>query len=137
MLMDTKPIFKGDVYAMASVIFNVQFYQLSWRQLEVREVAGQSVKIRAIVNLTGIEPTSKQDYALDVLFVAPDSPTPAASFDADKRKGLMTLPIADFMAFVDMLRNEKPIFGHLYTDHTEWISVTTHKEPVGSGEQGE
>jgi hypothetical protein len=50
-----------------------------------------------------------------------------------EKKGYMFMPIADIMAFVDTVRNEKPIFAHLRGDKPEWTSVTTSKEPVGEG----
>jgi hypothetical protein len=46
----------------------------------------------------------------------------------------MFLNVSDIGPFVDMLRNEKPVYGHLRGDRPEWTSVTTGKEPVGEGE---
>lgn len=122
---------------MASVIFEIKHYQISWRQLENRDVSGAKIKIRGLVRCTGMEPQSKTEYTLDVIFLAPDSPIPQPSFNSNERKGAMYMPIADMLAFVDMLRHEKPIFGHLYDEKPDWFSVTTNKEPVGSAETGE
>ena len=122
---------------MASVIFEIKHYQVSWRQLERRDVGGTQVMIRGLVRCTGVEPQTKVEYTLDVLFLAPESPFPPPSFNPGERKGAMYLPIADLGAFVEILRNEKPIFGHLYDDRPDWVSVTTNTEPVGSGEVGE
>jgi len=122
---------------MASVIFEIKHYQISWRQLERRDVGGTQIKIRGLVKCTGIEPQSKAEYTLDVIFLAPDSPVPNPSFNAGERKGAMYMPMADILPFVDMLRHEKPIFGHLYDEKPDWVSVTTNKEPVGSAEVGE
>lgn len=122
---------------MASVIFEIKHYQVSWRQLERRDIGGQQVLIRGLVRCTGVEPQTKVEYTLDVLFLAPDSPIPTPSYNAGERKGAMFMPISDMSAFVDILRNEKPIFGHLYDDRPDWFSVTTNKEPVGSAEVGE
>ncbi len=77
------------------------------------------------------------EYAMDVMFLAPDSPFPTPLFDVANKKGYMFMPIADIAAFVDTLRNEKPIFGHLRGDKPEWMSVTTTQEPVGEGETGQ
>lgn len=122
---------------MASVIFEIKHYQISWRQLERRAVGGQTALVRAQIKCTGIEPQTRTEYTLDVVFLAPDSPVPPPSFNASEHKGAMYMPIADIHAFVDMLRNEKPIFGHLYDDKPDWVSVTTTKEPVGSAEINE
>ena len=41
----------------------------------------------------------------------------------------------DIMPFwVDMLRNEKPVYGYINTDHPEWTSISTSSEPVGEEE---
>lgn len=111
-----------------SVVFEIKQYMVIWRQVEVRSFAGTDAHIRAIVRCTGTE------YKMDVFFLAPDSPVPQPAFEPEEKKGHMFLPISDIMPFVDMLRNEKPIFGHLRGDRPEWTSVTTSNEAVGEGE---
>ena len=109
-------------------IFEIKEYMIIWRQLEIQNFEGVTAKIRALVRCTG------GDDGMDVYFLAEDSlyPDPFVS-DKDK-KGYMFLNIRDIHAFVDMLRNEKPVYGHLRPDRPEWMSVTTGKEPVGEGE---
>lgn len=113
---------------MNAKVFEIKKYMVIWRQLEIREFEGQQVKIRGMVRCTGDE------YGMDVVFVSEDSPYPDPIFDEEQKKGYMFMPIADIHAFVDVLRNEKPIFGHLRGDRPEWTSVTTSEEPVGEGE---
>lgn len=120
---------------MNAVIFEIKQYMVIWRQVEARELGGTTVLIRAIVRCSGVEPKSGDAYTLDVMFLAPDSPFPMPIFEADNKKGYMFLPISDLAAFVDILRNESPIFGHLRGDRPDWTSVTTMQEPVGEGEQ--
>lgn len=124
---------------MSAQVFEIKHYMVIWRQEEVRDFDGVTVKIRGIVRCTGNPVNSEDEYTLDVVFYAPDSAYPQPIFNADERKGFMFMPISEIMAFVDILRNEKPIFGHLRGDRPEWTSVTTTKEPVGEGEisQGE
>jgi hypothetical protein len=98
-----------------------------WRQLENMAIGGQTVKLRGIVRCIGDE------YTLDVYFLTPDSPFPQPGFLPAEKKGYMFMPISDIMAFVDTVRNEKPIYAHLRGDKPEWTSVTTSKEPVGEG----
>lgn len=112
-------------------VFEIKQYMVIWRQREMREFSGMQVAVRGLVRCSGDE------YALDVMFVAPDSDMPDPIFDVEKKKGYMFMPISDMLAFVDILRNEKPIFGHLRGDRPEWTSVTTTQEPVGEGEGGE
>ena len=109
-------------------VFEIKQYMVIWRQLEEREIGGVTVRIRGLVRCIGDE------YNMDVLFLAPDSPYPAPIFDVEQKKGYMFMPISDILPFVDILRNEKPIFGHLRGDRPEWTSVTTSQEPVGEGE---
>jgi hypothetical protein len=45
------------------------------------------------------------------------------------------MPVGNMMMFVDVLRNEKPIYGHLRGDNPQWTSITTSNEPVGSGDE--
>jgi hypothetical protein len=108
-------------------MFEIETYMVIWRQLELREISGEEVQIRAMVRCSG------EGYTLDVIFVAPDSPMPNPTFDEEKKKGQMFMPIADIAAFVDVLRNEKPIYGHLRNDRPDFTSVTTRQEPVGEG----
>jgi hypothetical protein len=119
---------------MNAVIFEIKQYMVIWRQLENRDLGGVSVKIRGIVRCSGVEPKSGEAYVMDVMFLAPDSPFPEPIFEPDNKKGYMFLPIADLSGFVDILRNEAPIYGHLRGDRPEWTSVTTNQEPVGEGE---
>lgn len=116
------------------VIFEARQYMVIWRQLETRDFSGVNVQIRAMVRLSGVEPRSSEAYTMDVVFIAPDSPAPQPIYEPANKKGYMFLPISDLPPFVDILRNEKPIFAHLRGDKPEWTSVTTSQEPVGEGE---
>ncbi|MEQ8674949.1 MAG: hypothetical protein RLP44_03730 [Aggregatilineales bacterium] len=109
-------------------IFEIKNYMVIWRQAEKRMFGETEVVIRGIVRCTGDE------YSMDVIFYAPESPYPDPVIELDKKKGYMFLPMSDMLAFVDILRNEKPIYGHLRADRTDWTSVTTSQEPVGEGE---
>ena len=110
------------------VVFEIKEYMIIWRQLEHREVDGQTIKIRGLVRCMG------EEQEMDVFFLAEDSPFPTPSFDMENNRGAMYLPIRDIDAFVDTLRNERPIYGHLRADNPEWMSVTTSNEPVGENE---
>jgi len=116
------------------VVFEAKQYMVIWRQLEPRDFNGVQIKIRALVRLTGVEPKSGESYVMDVMFLSPDSPFPAPLYEVAQKKGYLFLPIADLYPFVDILRNEKPIYGHLRADKPEWMSVTTAQEEIGEGE---
>jgi hypothetical protein len=114
---------------MNAAVFEIKQYMIVWRQLEMMNFRGTTIKIRGLVRCTGDE------YSLDIYFLAMDSPTPMPVFDEANKRGYMFLSIQDMLPFVDMLRNEKPIYGHLRGDKPEWTSVTTSTEPVGEGEE--
>ncbi len=109
-------------------VFEIKEYMIVWRQLELLVVNTVTAKVRALVRCTGGE------HTLDVYFLAEDSVFPDPYYDAPNKKGAMFLNIRDIGPFVEMLRNEKPVYGHLRGDRPEWMSVTTGKEPVGENE---
>jgi hypothetical protein len=111
-----------------TAVFEVKQYMVIWRQAEKRVFGDDEVTIRGIVRCIG------DQHTMDVLFLAPGSPFPDPIFDQAGSKGYMFMPISDIAPFVDILRNEKPIYGHLRGDRPEWTSVTTAQEAVGEGE---
>jgi hypothetical protein len=113
---------------MNAAVFEIKQYMIVWRQLETMNFQGVNIRVRGLVRCTGDE------YSMDVYFLTADSPTPAPVFDEANKRGYMFLNIQDMLPFVDMLRNEKPIYGHLRGDRPEWTSVTTSNEAVGEGE---
>lgn len=118
-----------------AVIFEIKQYMIIWRQVEPRDFHGETILIRGIVRCSGIEPRTGESYVMDVMFLAPDSPFPQPTYLPAEKKGYMFLPISDMGTFIDTLRYEAPIYGHLRGDKPEWMSVTTSQEPVGEGEQ--
>ena len=116
-------------------VFEIKNYMVIWRQLEEREFAGVRALIRGLVRCNGVGAEDRESYRLDVYFLASDSDLPDPQVDIANRRGSIFMPIADIYAFVDILRNEKPIFGHLRGDYPQWTSVTTTNEPVGTGDE--
>lgn len=116
-------------------VFEIKNYMVIWRQLEEREFAGVMARIRGLVRCNGVGMDDQESYRLDVYFLSPDSDVPAPQVDIASRLGAIFMSIGDIHAFVDILRNEKPIFGHLRGDYPPWTSVTTTNEPVGTGDE--
>lgn len=109
-------------------VFEIKEYMVIWRQLELMNFNGITVRVRAIVRCTGAE------YTMDVYFVDDGTPVPDPFYDVPNNKGFMFLDARFVGPFVDMLRNERPVYGHLRGDRPDWMSVTTAKEPIGEGE---
>lgn len=116
-------------------VFEIKNYMVIWRQLEEREFAGVKARIRGLVRCNGVGADDRESYRLDVYFLSQDSVTPDPQVDIANRRGAIFMPIDDLFAFVDILRNESPIFGHLRGDFPQWTSVTTTNEPVGVGDE--
>ena len=116
-------------------VFEIKNYMVIWRQLEERDFAGVTAGIRGLVRCNGVGMEDQESYRLDVYFLSPDSDVPAPQVDIANRQGAIFMPIGDIFAFVDILRNESPIFGHLRGDYPQWTSVTTTNEPVGVGDE--
>lgn len=113
---------------MEAKVFEIKEYMIIWRQLELMNFNDMTLRIKALVRCTGGE------YTMDVYFLDDQSPVPEPTYDVSNKKGYMFLSVHDILPFVDMLRNERPVYGHLRTDRPDWMSVTTAKEPVGEGE---
>lgn len=116
-------------------VFEIREYMVIFRQLERRDFDGVEAKIRGIVRCTGVSTRDEGDYRLDVYFLAPDSDVPDPIVDLENNMGALFLPANDLAMFVDVMRNEKPIYGHLRGDRPEWTSITTTNEPVGAGDE--
>ena len=116
-------------------VFEIKNYMVIWRQLEEREFAGVAARIRGLVRCNGLGMEDQENYRLDVYFLSQESDVPAPQVDIANRRGAIFMSIGDIHAFVDILRNEKPIFGHLRGDFPQWTSITTTNEPVGTGDE--
>ena len=109
-------------------VFEIKNYMVIWRQLEVREFANVTAPNSRAGALHGGGCGRGRNLPARCLFswrtTAPYlihrwiSPTGAAP---------IFMSISDIHAFVDILRNEKPIYGHLREDNPQWTSVTTTK----------
>jgi hypothetical protein len=116
--------------------FEVKNYMVIFRQLEERDFDGVVAQIRGLVRCTGIGTQDDHDeYRLDVYFLSPGSDYPAPQVNLEDKSGAIFMPVDNMMMFVDVLRNEKPIFGHLRRDNPQWTSITTTNEPVGAGDE--
>lgn len=69
-----------------------------------------------------------------IYFVHPDSPTPQPYFHPSIKIGTIFLPFAHMTSYLDMLRNEKPIYAYLNSSKPEWNCLRTSNEPVGEEE---
>ena len=113
---------------MQSVRFEVKHYQITMGADLPSIESGRNVKVCAIIGCYG------KEYKLMVNFVAENEDQPQSVYDTAKKTGAIYLPISRLRHYIDLLRNEKPIFVHLHA-RVEWISISTEHEPIGEGER--
>lgn len=120
---------------MPFAVFEMKEYMVVFRQSEEQNFGGTVVNIRGLVRCTGVGVQDKGKYQLDVYFLADYSDFPAPQIDLENHTGAIFMPMADMSSFIDVLRNEKPIYGHLRADNPQLTSVTTTNEPIGAGDE--
>ncbi|HPX56666.1 MAG TPA: hypothetical protein PK425_09025 [Syntrophales bacterium] len=113
---------------MKSARFEVKNYQITMGTDLASIESGRDVKICAIIGCYGDE------YKLMIHFVAENEGQPKSVYDADKKTGAIFQPISRMAGYIDLLRNEKPLFVHL-NEKVEWITIGTGHEPIGEGER--
>lgn len=90
--------------------------------------SGKTIKAKGYVACYG------GDHRFIAYFLAPDSPVPDPVYVVANKVGAIFLPFEDMDQYVDMVRNEKPVYAYLNSDHPQWNSLKTSKEPVGEEE---
>jgi hypothetical protein len=65
----------------------------------------------------------------------PDSPVPFnAVCDIEARVGAIFVPFDSLPSYVDIVRNEKPVYATLNSENPNAMGLSTSEEPVGEGE---
>lgn len=89
---------------------------------------GVNIKARGYVACFG------GDHRFIAYFLTDDSLVPGPMYVVQNRVGAIFLPFKEMGPFVDLVRNEKPIYAYLNSDRPEWNSIKTSNEPVGEEE---
>ena len=109
--------------------FQITSYKITLGDKLAATFDGTTIKIRGVISCIG--PDNQRIVAY---FLADDSPVPAPTTTREGKWGPVFLAKEIMDQWVDMLRNEKPIFGYINTDHPEWTHISTSQEPVGEEE---
>jgi len=112
---------------MAIKTFAVENYEIALGHKMTATWSGIQIKIRGYVACFG------GDHRFIAYFLGEDSQVPAPVYIPANRVGAIFLPFAQMPPFVDLVRNEKPVYAYLNTDKPEWNSLKTSLEPVGEG----
>jgi len=113
---------------MAAKSFLVTHYKVALGHAMSATWSGKKIKIRGYVACYG------SDHRFIAYFLTDDSPVPGPVYVVANKVGAIFLPFDEMPPFVDMVRNEKPIYAYLNSDHPEWICIKTSEEPVGEEE---
>ena len=113
---------------MAIASFEVATYDVRLaRQLDTH-VDGNLVSYHASITCRGAE------YTLIVYFLTESSFVPNNAFYGDQKKGTIYLPRGQYQWYVDLLRNERPVYCLLNSYYPDQNGIYTGAEPVGEAE---
>lgn len=69
-----------------------------------------------------------------IYFAAPGSTMAPPRYSPNSKFGSINVSIDEMPHYVDLLRNEKPVFAYLNSDKPQWNGISTSREPVGEEE---
>jgi hypothetical protein len=75
------------------------------------------------------------DCVLTLVFSDPAGALPSNTFDATTKIGNAFMPIGQYMSYIDLLRNEKPIWVNFIIEGpAPSFEIYCQSEPTGEGE---
>ena len=113
---------------MAAIAFEISSYALRGARRMSGSLQGQQLVWRSHIDVYG------GDYNMTLYFVDDIDSAPDNVYYAPGKRGIMILPVTQYNWYVDMLRNESPVFAKIYTHAPNAISLYTGLEPTGEGE---
>lgn len=113
---------------MAIKTFLVESYKLALGHALSATWSGTTIKARGYVTCYGA------DHRFIIYFLTDDSPVPKPVYVVQNKVGAIFLPFNEMGLFVDLLRNEKPVYAYLNSDKPEWNYIRSSLEPVGEEE---
>jgi hypothetical protein len=113
---------------MAIKQFLVENYQVRFADALNATFGDTTIRARGIVACFG------GDHRFIAYFLTDDSPAPNPFYVEANKVGAIFLSFREIGPFVDLLRNEEPIYAYLNSDTPSWNSIRTAEEPVGEEE---
>ncbi|MBN1601743.1 MAG: hypothetical protein JW915_09050 [Chitinispirillaceae bacterium] len=113
---------------MGTVRFQIEKYQVTLGADLLSIQTNMDAKIVAIIGCYGGE------YQLMINFVDYDK-IPDAHYDESKKLGVLFIPVTMLDTYIDLLRNEKPLFAYCNSEHPQWSNISTEQEDVGENER--
>ena len=112
---------------MATITFEVKTYQVKLGY--EMSGGGGGPRSRGYLVCSGDD-----GHRLTIYFAAPGSEMAPPRYFPDDKFGSINVPVDEMPHYVDLVRNEKPVYAHLNTDWPVWNSISTSKEPPGEEE---
>jgi len=109
--------------------FQVDSYRVKLGDRLSATFGGTPIKARGVISCMGPDNQRIVGY-----FLTDDSPVPSPTTTVGGKWGPVFLAKEMLPVWLDLLRNEKPIYGYINTDHPEWTNIATSNEPVGEEE---
>lgn len=113
---------------MATKQFTVNTYKMALGYQNSATWNGKKIKIQGYITCYD------KDHRFIMYFLHDSSPVPDPTYIPANKVGAIFLPFKDMPMYVDMVRNEKPVYTYLNSTHPEWNSIKTSNEPVGEEE---
>ena len=113
---------------MSAVKFEVKKYQVTLGGDLPSIVSDNDTKVCGIIGCYG------GGYQLMINFVEEGDKIPAPLYNENSHVGSIYISGCKINTFIDLLRNEKPIFAYLNSEKPEWCNISTSHEAVGEGE---
>ncbi len=113
---------------MAGKTFQIESYKVALGHAMTATWSGQQIHIRGYVACWG------GDHRFIAYFLTDDSPVPEPVYIVDNKVGAIFLPFEEMGPFVDLVRNERPVYAYLNSNKPEWNNIRTSLEPVGEEE---
>jgi|GEM_PF-845128 hypothetical protein len=117
---------------MAKKTFKMFFYRVTLAgSMTTIAIGNTKIKAQGIIHVGG--DADEETGQLIIYFLAPDSPVsnPPAYTKSTGTLGNFCVPYNQMPFYIDLLRNEKPVWFQLFTDKPEYNCVRTSWEPVG------
>ena len=109
-------------------VFEIKYYRLAMGNQLKRAWNGVTSIFNGYVICYG------DAYRIVVYFLTENSPVPAPEYIPEKKFAVMFVPSKERGEYVDVLRNEAPVFGYVYKGRPDKTMIMTKKEEVGDGE---
>ena len=110
---------------MAIISFNVEHYKVSISHEIEASWGDLTIKAHGKVACYGSE------YRLFAYFLDGDTSKTEPMYIEKNKEGVIFLPFNEMTSFIDILRNEKPVYGYLSIDKPVWNGIGTFRVPVG------